>query len=70
MMMQLGSDCRAAIRIEINTDFSGVLPAHVGEAIVVRGELETDSDGPVIHWAHRDPRGHHDGGYVQLGSST
>jgi hypothetical protein len=67
LMMRLNSDCGQTVRVEINTDFTGVVPVRVGQPITVKGEYETDPDGGVIHWTHRDPRGHHDSGFVQVG---
>jgi hypothetical protein len=67
VMMRLSSDCAETLRVEINTNFGGVVPLRAGQSIIVKGEYETDPDGGVIHWTHFDPRGHHDSGFVQVG---
>jgi len=54
------------VRVEANVDFTGPMPIAAGEPVVVRGEYEFDSRGGVIHWTHRDPRGRHPDGYIQI----
>ena len=41
-------------------------PVRRGDDVVVKGVLELDPSGPVIHWTHHDPRFGHAGGFVQL----
>ena len=55
------------VRVEANTDFTGTMPIQRGSRVAVKGEYEFDPRGGVIHWTHRDPRGRHESGYVQLG---
>jgi hypothetical protein len=43
------------------------MPIQRGSRVAVKGEYEFDPRGGVIHWTHRDPRGRHESGYVQLG---
>ncbi|MSS75729.1 MAG: DUF3465 domain-containing protein [Methyloglobulus sp.] len=33
-----------------------------GELISFSGEYEWNNKGSVVHWTHRDPRGHHPSG--------
>lgn len=37
-----------------------------GTDIIVRGELDMDRSGPVIHWTHHDPRGRHQPGFIKI----
>jgi hypothetical protein len=67
LMMRLNSGCGLTVRVEINTDFTGEIRVRPGQSITVKGEYETDPDGGVIHWTHRDPRGHHADGFVRVG---
>lgn len=42
-------------------------PVHPGDSVIVKGVLELDPSGPVIHWTHHDPRFHHPSGFVEVG---
>jgi len=39
-------------------------PVRRGDDVIVKGVLETDPSGPVIHWTHHDPSFRHPGGFV------
>ncbi len=55
-------------RVEDNIDLTGSIPLHAGERVALQGELACND--LVIHWTHRDPRGRHAGGYLQVDGTT
>jgi hypothetical protein len=69
-LLRLSSDCNVVVRVEANTDFTGAFALRQGETVVVRGEYEYYPRGGVIHWTHRDPRGRHPDGFVQIDGKT
>jgi hypothetical protein len=65
-LVRLDSGCAVVVRVEANTDFTGAMPIARGSRVTVKGEYEYDPRGGVIHWTHRDPRGRHQDGYVEV----
>lgn len=41
-----------------------------GDQIQFYGEYEWNQEGGVIHWTHRDPNGHHVGGWLKHNGRT
>lgn len=37
----------------------------VGDAVSLFGEFESNSQGGVVHWTHKDPRGRHVAGWLE-----
>jgi len=54
------------ILISHNIDISSEAPLNEGDDVIVRGELDIDRSGPVIHFTHHDPRGRHEPGFLQI----
>jgi hypothetical protein len=51
-------------KVEDNTDITGPIPLHQGDVVSLLGQFECDDN--VIHWTHRDPRGRHPSGYIEV----
>jgi len=61
------ADDGTALEIVDNVDLAPRVPVSPGDQIGVRGELVRDSGrGPLVHWTHHDPAGHHPDGYIDL----
>lgn len=52
------------ILVADNVTIGTAAPVHQGDDVIVKGVLEIDPSGPVIHWTHHDPSFRHAGGYV------
>jgi hypothetical protein len=53
-----------AWKVEDNVDITGPIPLRRGDNVTLQGQLECDDN--VIHWTHRDPRGRHIAGYIEV----
>jgi hypothetical protein len=69
-LMRLRTGCDTIVRVEVNTDLAGTFPVARGDAVTVKGEYEYYPIGGVIHWTHHDPRGRHEGGFIEIGGKT
>ena len=65
-----GSGDEQLIRVAHNIDIAPKAPLKVGDEVIVRGELELDRSGPIIHFTHHDPRGRHQAGFVKVNGQT
>jgi RecG-like helicase len=61
-----GTGEQQLILVAHNVDISTEAPLQEGDDVIVRGELDLDSSGPVIHFTHHDPRGRHVPGFIQI----
>lgn len=57
----------ADVLVADNISLARAAPIYRGEDVVVKGALVLDPQGPVIHWTHHDPRGRHEGGFIEAG---
>lgn len=57
---------RQDITIADNVSIGEAAPLHRGDDAIVKGVLEIDPSGPVIHWTHHDPEFRHVPGFVEL----
>jgi hypothetical protein len=50
-----------------NISIATAAPLRPGDRVIVKGELDFNEYGPVLHWTHHDPRMRHQPGFVELG---
>ena len=65
-----GSGDEQLILVAHNVDIGRPAPVQLGDDVTVRGQLEMDRGGPVIHWTHHDPRARHAPGFVKVHGVT
>jgi Protein of unknown function (DUF3465) len=58
------------IEVEHNISIAQRAPLKVGDHVIVHGEYIWNAQGGLIHFTHHDPKGTHEGGYVQDGGTT
>lgn len=52
------------IAVADNITIGAPAPVQRGDDVIVKGVLEIDPSGPIIHWTHHDPQFRHPGGFV------
>ncbi|RUM93503.1 MAG: hypothetical protein DSZ28_08140 [Thiothrix sp.] len=48
-----------------NIDLAAKVPLKEGDNVAIRARYEWSKQGGVLHWTHRDPRMHIEGGWIQ-----
>lgn len=49
-----------------NIDVAPYVPLERGDVVGIRGRFEYNDRGGVLHWTHRDNKGHIKGGWIEL----
>jgi hypothetical protein len=52
-----------------NVTIGEMAPVKTGDDVIVKGVLEMDPSGPIIHWTHHDPELRHVSGFVEVGGN-
>jgi hypothetical protein len=58
------------IEVEHNISIAARVPVAVGDHVIVHGEYVWNVQGGLIHFTHHDPKGTHEGGYIQDNGKT
>lgn len=58
------------VEVEHNISIGARVPVQDGDRVVVHGEYIWNAKGGLIHFTHHDPRGTHEGGYIQDNGHT
>jgi uncharacterized protein DUF3465 len=61
------NDSQLPLYVTDNISVGQAPPLHVGDRVVVKGELAFNDRGPLLHYTHRDPRMRHAPGFVEVG---
>jgi hypothetical protein len=58
------------IEVEHNISIAARVPVALGDHVIVHGEYVWSPQGGLIHFTHHDPKGTHEGGYIQDNGKT
>jgi hypothetical protein len=58
------------IEVEHNISIAARVPVALGDHVIVHGEYVWNAQGGLIHFTHHDPKGTHEGGYIQDNGKT
>jgi len=58
------------VLIDHNLSLGRRVPVQVGDRVIVHGEYVWNAQGGLIHFTHHDPRGTHEGGFIEDGGRT
>ena len=58
------------VEVEHNISIAPRVPVAVGDHVIVHGEYVWNAQGGLIHFTHHDPRGTHEGGYIEDNGKT
>jgi len=58
------------VEVEHNISIALRVPVALDDHVIVHGEYVWNSQGGLIHFTHHDPKGTHEGGYIQDNGKT
>ena len=58
------------VEVEHNISIAARVPVALGDHVIVHGEYIWNAQGGLIHFTHHDPKGTHEGGYIQDNGKT
>lgn len=67
LRLDSGRTLLIAHNIDVAPRISGL---RVGDTVSFYGVFESNNQGGVIHWTHRDPAGHHEAGWLKHNGRT
>jgi len=58
------------VEVEHNISIAPRVPVALSDHVIVHGEYVWNAQGGLIHFTHHDPKGTHEGGYIQDNGQT